>query len=51
MNYLFSPDARVDLLAAAKFYETQQPGLRTEFAVDVGLAWRGSLRRRHGGLN
>ncbi|MGA2230799.1 MAG: type II toxin-antitoxin system RelE/ParE family toxin [Tepidisphaeraceae bacterium] len=37
MNYRFSPEARVDLLAAADFYETQQAGLGTEFAVDVGL--------------
>jgi plasmid stabilization system protein ParE len=37
MDYRFSPEARVDLLAAADFYETQQPGLGTEFAVDVGL--------------
>jgi plasmid stabilization system protein ParE len=37
MNYRFSPEARVDLLAAAEFYETQQTGLGTGFAVDVGL--------------
>jgi plasmid stabilization system protein ParE len=37
MNYRFAPDARLDLLAAADFYETHQPGLGTEFAVDVGL--------------
>jgi plasmid stabilization system protein ParE len=38
MNYRFSPEARVDLLAAADFYEMQRPGLGTEFAVDIGLA-------------
>jgi plasmid stabilization system protein ParE len=38
MKYRFSPDARIDLLAAADFYEMQRPGLGTEFAVDVGLA-------------
>jgi plasmid stabilization system protein ParE len=38
MNYRFSPEARLDLLAAAEFYELQRPGLGAEFAVDVGLA-------------
>jgi toxin ParE1/3/4 len=38
MNYRFSIEARVDLLAAADFYDTQQAGLGIEFAVDVGLA-------------
>src|SRR5512146_3113116 len=38
MNYRFSPEARIDLLAAADFYESQRAGLGTEFAVDVGLA-------------
>jgi plasmid stabilization system protein ParE len=37
MNYRFSPEARVDLLAAADFYDMQRPGLGAEFAVDVGL--------------
>jgi plasmid stabilization system protein ParE len=38
MNYSFSPEARIDLLAAADFYETRRAGLGTEFAVDMGLA-------------
>jgi plasmid stabilization system protein ParE len=38
MNYRFSPEARIDLLAAADFYETRRAGLGTEFGVDVGLA-------------
>jgi plasmid stabilization system protein ParE len=38
MNYRFSPEARVDLLAAADFYETQRSGLGAEFCVAVGLA-------------
>lgn len=38
MHYQFSPDARIDLLAAADFYEMQRPGLGTEFAVEVELA-------------
>ncbi|MGD0769901.1 MAG: type II toxin-antitoxin system RelE/ParE family toxin [Tepidisphaeraceae bacterium] len=38
MNYRFSPEARIDLLAAADFYETRRAGLGAEFGVDVGLA-------------
>ncbi len=38
MNYRFSPEARVDLLAAADFYEGQRAGLGAEFSVDVGIA-------------
>lgn len=38
MNYRFSPEARLDLLASAEFYESQRRGLGAEFAVDVGLA-------------
>jgi len=38
MNYRFSPETRIDLLAAADFYEMQRPGLGAECAVDVGLA-------------
>src|SRR5580698_1123424 len=34
MNYRFSPDARIDLLAAADFYELQKPGLGAEFVAD-----------------
>jgi toxin ParE1/3/4 len=35
MNYRFSPDARIDLLAAADFYELQRLGLGAEFVADV----------------
>jgi plasmid stabilization system protein ParE len=38
MNYRFLPEARIDLLAAADFYEMQRMGLGMEFGVDVGLA-------------
>jgi plasmid stabilization system protein ParE len=38
MNYRFSPEARIDLLAAAEFYDAQRAGLGAEFGVDVGLA-------------
>jgi len=38
MNYRFSPEAHVDLLAAAEFYESRRAGLGAEFSVDVGLA-------------
>jgi hypothetical protein len=38
MTYRFSPEARIDLLAAADYYETQRSGLGSEFAVDVGSA-------------
>lgn len=38
MNYRFAPEARIDLLAAAEFYETQRKGLGAEFGVDVELA-------------
>lgn len=38
MNYRFAPEARLDLMAAAEFYETRHPGLGTEFAVDIGIA-------------
>ena len=38
MNYRFSPDAWVDLIAASEFYETQRAGLGWEFAIEVGLA-------------
>jgi hypothetical protein len=37
MNYRFSLEARIDLLAGAECYETQQTGLGTEFAVGAGL--------------
>ena len=38
MKYRFSPDARLDLLAAAQFYDSRREGLGAEFAVDVGFA-------------
>ncbi|MEA2710808.1 MAG: hypothetical protein QOF78_3409 [Phycisphaerales bacterium] len=38
MIYRFTPDARLDLIAAAQFYDDQNEGLGAEFAVDVGLA-------------
>jgi plasmid stabilization system protein ParE len=38
VNHRLSPDARVDLLAASDFYDTQRPGLGSEFVIDVGLA-------------
>jgi plasmid stabilization system protein ParE len=38
MKYRFTPEARVDLLAAADFYDMRKEGLGAEFAVDVGLA-------------
>ena len=37
MTYRFTPEARLDLFAAADYYESRQLGLGTEFAVDVGL--------------
>jgi plasmid stabilization system protein ParE len=38
MNYRFSPEARIDLLAAGDYYESQRTGLGAEFSVDMGLA-------------
>jgi hypothetical protein len=38
VKYRFSPNARVDLLAAAQYYDSRRDGLGAEFAVDVGLA-------------
>jgi len=38
MNYRFTIEARVDLMAAAAFYDSQRAGLGAEFTVDVGLA-------------
>jgi plasmid stabilization system protein ParE len=38
MHYRFSPEARVDLLAAADFYETRRAGLGSEFAAEVESA-------------
>jgi hypothetical protein len=38
MNYRFAPDAKIDLFAAADFYESQRSGLGIEFAVDIGVA-------------
>ncbi len=35
MNYRFSPDARIDPLAAGDFYESQKPGLGAEFLADI----------------
>jgi len=38
MTYIFSADARVDLLAAADFYDSQRPGLGAEFASEFESA-------------
>jgi hypothetical protein len=38
VKYRFSPDARLDLLAGAQYYDSRRDGLGAEFAVDVGLA-------------
>jgi len=38
MTYQFSPEARVDLLAAADFYEMQRPRLGIEFAEEFARA-------------
>jgi hypothetical protein len=37
MTYRFTPEASVDLFAAAAFYDSRQEGLGAEFAVDTGF--------------
>jgi plasmid stabilization system protein ParE len=38
MKYRFTPEARIELISAAEFYESQRWGLGSEFSVEVGLA-------------
>lgn len=35
MKYAFHPEARVEFLAAIDFYEDREPGLGSDFAIEV----------------
>jgi len=35
MNYAFHPEARAEFLTATDFYEEREPGLGSDFAIEV----------------
>ncbi|HEY1684707.1 MAG TPA: hypothetical protein VGG19_08095 [Tepidisphaeraceae bacterium] len=38
MKYLFSPEARQDIVEVAEYYDLQRDGLGLEFVLEVGMA-------------